>query len=77
MSVGNSSISPNCMLEQGSENEDLEVDKGNNCTDVAMERYIDSPADYLLDTDVESNVHRSRTPENVQAPHRCINMLQS
>jgi cell division cycle 2-like len=76
MSVGNSSISPNSMLVQGSENEDFDVDEG-NCMDVAMERDIDSPADYLLDTDVESNVHRSRTPENVQAPHRCINMLQS
>jgi cell division cycle 2-like len=76
MSVGNSSISPNSMLVQGSENEDLEVDR-DNCMDVAMERDIDFRADYLLDIDVENNARGSRTPENVQVPHRCFNMLQS
>ncbi|KAK3158388.1 hypothetical protein QOZ80_2AG0136530 [Eleusine coracana subsp. coracana] len=76
MSGGNSSISPSSMLVQESENEDLEEDEG-NCMDVAVEHDIDSPAGCLLDTDVESNACRSGTPENVQPPRRCVNMLQS
>ncbi|TVU03512.1 hypothetical protein EJB05_50950 [Eragrostis curvula] len=76
ISGGNSSISPNSMVVQGSENEDLEVDKS-DCMDVAMEDNIDSPAGYLLDTDLDNDVRRSRTPENAQPSRRCINMLQS
>ncbi|TVU29382.1 hypothetical protein EJB05_20946 [Eragrostis curvula] len=76
ISGGNSSISPNSMVVQGSENEDLEVDKS-DCMDVATEDNIDSPAGYLLDTDLDNDVRRSRTPENAQPSRRCINMLQS
>ncbi|CAO2046475.1 unnamed protein product [Urochloa humidicola] len=70
-SRGNSSGSSNSMC---SENWNIEVD-GGDCMDVE-ENGIDASADCLLDVDSGSDARRSGTPEAVQPPRKCFNMLQ-
>ncbi|KAL6634692.1 hypothetical protein ACP70R_027363 [Stipagrostis hirtigluma subsp. patula] len=74
-SKGTTSSSSNSMVVQGNENCELEVDR----VDLALynEDDIDSSAGFLLHTDFESDMRRSKTPDSAQPPRRCINMLQS
>ncbi|TKW40133.1 hypothetical protein SEVIR_1G226300v4 [Setaria viridis] len=69
---GSSSCSSNSVC---SENWNIEVD-GGDCMDVE-EDGIDASAGCSLDVDSGSDARRSRTPEAVQPPRRCFNMLQS
>ncbi|KAL6899360.1 hypothetical protein ACP4OV_006018 [Aristida adscensionis] len=76
VSGGGSSSSSTSMVVQGSENCEPESCRGDYIV-LDKKDDIDSSDVLLLDTDFESDMRRSETPDNALPPRKCINMLQS